>query len=142
MEYDEWFKNACDKWSGILNNAEEHLRLLFLERLSNKTIRFGTLESEDGERNAIEWIIRTIDRTLNLVHLLSNIPITPCSFHKKGYTHIEDENAFGCAEVACSWKESDIRSALNNEFFNRAFSDIEKTKILFHKEDITILMIS
>lgn len=130
MEYAEWFKNMCDQWSGILNNSEEHLRLLLLEQLSNKTIRLGTLESEEGERTAIEWIIRTIDPALNVVHLLSNVPITPCSFHEKGYTHVEDEDVFGCAEVACSWKESDIRSALNNEFYIRSFSDIEKTNII------------
>lgn len=124
------FKNMCDQWSGILNNSEEHLRLLLIERLSNKSIRLETMESEEGERNAIEWIIRAIDPDLNVAHLLSNVPITPCSFHAKGYTHVEDEDVFGCAEVACSWKESDIRSALNNEFFNRAFSDIEKTNII------------
>lgn len=128
LEYAERFKNMCDQWSGILNNSEEHLRLLLIERLSNKSIRLGTLESEEGERYAIEWIVRAIDPDLNVVHLLSNVPITPCSFHAKGYTHVED--VFGCAEVACSWKESDIRSALNSESFNRAFSDIEKTNII------------
>lgn len=59
LEYTERFKNMCDQWSVILNNSEEHLRLLLLEQLSNRTIRLGTLESEDGERTAIEWIIRT-----------------------------------------------------------------------------------
>ena len=130
MEYAELFKNMCDQWSGILNNSAEHLRLLIQEQLSNKSIRLGTLESEEGERYAIEWIIRAIHPDLNAVHLLSNVPITPCSFHAKGYTHVEDEDVFGCAEVACSWRESDIRSTLNSEFFNRAFSDIEKPNII------------
>lgn len=85
------------------------------------------MEREEGERYAIEWIIRAIDPDINAVHLLSNVPITPCSFHAKGY---EDEDVFGCAEVACSWKESDIRSVLNSDFFNRTFSDIEKTNII------------
>lgn len=128
MEYAELFKNMCDQWSGTLNNSAEHLRLFLQEQLSNKSIRLGTLESEEGERYEIEWIVHAIDPDLNVVHLLSNVPITHCSFHAKGYTHVED--VFGCAEVVCSWKESDIRSALNSEFFNRAFPDIEKTNII------------
>ena len=137
-EFSEQFKNTCSQWDGILNNAEQHFLVLLKERLLMKKVKIGILQSKDGEKKAIEWAVLSVDPTLENIHLLSTTPMPACSFHEKGYTDIEDEDAFGCAEVACSWGHSDIRAYLSGEFFNNTFSDTEKEYIVPQKRHYNV----
>mgnify|MGYP004650966119 CR=1 FL=1 len=129
-ELTEQFERESTAWNDILDNAEQHFLLLLKECLSTETIRLGAYKNENGTENAIEWTVLSVEPTLSEVHLLSSTPIVPHPFHEKGYTVVEDEDVFGCAEVACSWKESDIRAFLHGVFYNNAFSDDEKEYII------------
>ncbi len=129
-ELTEQFERESTAWNDILDNAEQHFLLLLKERLSTETIRLGAYKNENGTKNAIEWTVLSVKPTLSEVHLLSSTPIVPHPFHEKGYTVVEDEDVFGCAEVAYSWKEFDIRAFLRGVFYNNAFSDDEKEYII------------
>lgn len=129
-ELTEQFDNVCTQWNSMLDNAEEQFLLLLRERLCAEGIRIGAFKEKDGSEKSIDWIVISIDPALDEVNLLSVNPLKPTPFHKEGYTDIEDEDEFGCAELACSWANSDIRALLNEDFYAKSFSNTEKTYIV------------
>lgn len=129
-EINKRFENDCEQWADILDNAEGQLLLMLKERLNLESIRIGTTKMDDGAEKRIEWIVTDADPFHNCAQLLMRESLQATVFHNKGYTVVEDEDTFGCAELACSWCGSDIRNYLNGDFYNNAFSDKEKSYIL------------
>lgn len=112
--------------------------MLLRELLSNEKVRIGVLRSKDGEEKDIEWVVLAADSSLENIHLLSVSSMIACSFHEKEYTDIEYEDSFGCVEVACSWRQSDIRAYLSGEFYDNSFSNTEKAYIVPQKRHYNV----
>ena len=81
------------------------------------TVTFGTYPQDDVTGNSkepIEWIV--LDKVGDKALLMS----------KK----VLDKKPFCNTNRHSNWEESDLRSWLNNDFYNQAFSDKEKESIL------------
>ena len=86
---------------------------------------FGSYPTtKDGKVKPIEWI--ALERRNGMILVLSKY-ILDCKCYNHSFAN-------------CSWKDCVLRRWLNNEFYNKAFSDDEKNKIQFTKirNDFTI----
>ena len=119
--------NICQMISGykdvddLLKN-DDHYKLIrsvqtsSLSRAGN-TVIFGRYEQDNNPNNgpeAIEWIV--LDATPEKALLLSRYGLDCKPYHTKN----ED----------VTWEDSTIRSWLNNEFMNTAFSKTEQSSIM------------
>lgn len=130
QEFAESFEKKVEAWSGILQNKEEQVLRMLVERLAQKPIQLGVLPDKTKPQFLL-WTVAHIDPYLNTVQLVSTDAVEMQAFHASGYTHIEDgAEEFGCAELSCGWATSDIRQYLNGSFFQHAFSDQEKSILL------------
>jgi hypothetical protein len=79
-------------------------------------ITFGTYEqnNDGGEPEPIEWIV--VEDKENVLTLLSKNILDTCYYN-------EDDSDY-------SWENSVLRKFLNSDFYNTAFSEDEKTKIM------------
>lgn len=135
-EYAERFENKCKQWDEILDNKEEQFTLLLKERLAEKPIGFGCF----GDKK-LEWFVIGVDPFRHAVKLFLKEPYDPIVFEENGYTNIDDDEM--CPELACGWKDSDVRKYLNTVVYYKAFSDAEKEIILksrrhINKDDFVI----
>ena len=92
------------------NNDENDKANIIVEEEKNfKSIKFGKNKGKD-----IEWLI--IDENKEEYLLLSK--------------YILDARAYNVEDVDVDWEKSTLREYLNNEFYNIAFSNAEKKKII------------
>lgn len=138
-EYAEKFNNTCKQWEAILDTKEEQFVLLLKERMAQKPILFGNLCNKQ-----LEWFVIGVDLFQQSVKLFLNGPINAMVFEVDGYTVIENsDSVLDCSELACGWKDSDVRKYLNTDFYHQVFSDEEKHLVLktrrhINKEDFLI----
>ena len=115
----------------ILNDKEERLCQIVKMLLLKKAIYFGSNKNKKGEPVKICWLPYKVDPIGNKLYLISQAGLLPSVYHQSGYNIIEDgAEEFGCAEIACSWRASDLREEMNTWLYNRIFSDEEKQLIL------------
>ena len=95
----------------------------------------GNSYSDNPNYNPIEWIV--LEKKEDSVLLLSKY-IIDC----KAFDNVDIESIGSANDELkekyknCDWSRSTLRSWLNNEFFNYAFSDSEQEKIILtHMED-------
>ncbi|MBE6741088.1 MAG: hypothetical protein E7570_02185 [Ruminococcaceae bacterium] len=115
----------------ILNDKEERLCQIIKYRLIKEPIYFGSNKNKKGESIKISWLPYKVDVINNILYLVSQTGLLPSVYHQSGYNIIEDgTEEFGCAEIACSWRASDLREEMNTWLYNRLFSDDEKQLIV------------
>ena len=78
------------------------------------TVTFGNYEQGDGQA-PIEWVV--LDRQEDRALLLSKYALDAKPFHE-----VEDRNV--------TWAECTLRAWLNGDFYNSAFSDEERARIV------------
>lgn len=84
-------------------------------RLEYKTMTFGKYYIDSsGEKKDIEWLV--IEKNNNEMTLMSKYVIDNLPYNSNG-----DD---------CTWEECSLRKWLNNEFYNMAFNEEEKNKIV------------
>lgn len=100
-----------------LNNSNERRR--GNDEIIGKSITFGRYVQNENKVQPIEWMV--IDKQENKILLLSKYILDFMSYD----TRTSDD-----APSAHWWKDSDIRSWLNHDFLNKAFSEAEKQFIV------------
>ena len=88
------------------------------------TVKFGSYPQRDISGNikdAIEWIV--LEKQENKALLLSKY-ILDCKFYDDRLNDSEKEDKY------IPWEECSLRNWLNEDFYNNAFNDDEKSKIL------------
>ena len=83
------------------------------------TIEFGCYEQDDDEidgKEPIEWIVISLDANEGTAMLLSK--------------YVLDTKPFNEEKEEISWKKCSLRKWLNIDFYNEAFGEDEKTKII------------
>ena len=91
------------------------------------TVKFGKYPQKDKRginKETIEWLV--LEKNENQVIMLSKFVLDNQMFNKSG--------------ESCTWETSSIRSWLNNEFLNTAFSDNDKEYLLDIHNDLVTLM--
>jgi len=92
-----------------------------------KTIKFGKYEQDNNISNGkedIEWLV--IDESVENLLLLSKSVLDILPYDTK-LTNVYDQEIL--IKVA-TWEKSSLREWLNKEFFDEAFSDEEKNKVI------------
>lgn len=116
------YKNSEEKRERILQTTKRedvglYYKLLFNETNVNDTLSFGSYEQDGNASNGkenIEWILLTKENEKALL-------ISRYALDCQPYTTKWEE---------ITWEACTLRKWLNNEFFNAAFSDEEKSMII------------
>ena len=116
------YKNSEEKRERILQTTKRedvglYYKLLFNETNVNDTLSFGLYEQDGNASNGkenIEWILLTKENEKVLL-------ISRYALDCQPYTTKWEE---------ITWEACTLRKWLNNEFFNAAFSDEEKSMII------------
>lgn len=90
------------------------------------TVKFGQYEQDGNLKNGpeeIEWFI--LDREDDKILLISKYALMHSTYMDISYTDICNQ-----ATDLLSWKDSNPRRILNEEFYHQAFSEKEQQKIL------------
>ncbi len=94
------------------------------EKATHQTLKFGTYEQDNNIANgkeAIEWIVLTKQDNKALV-------VSKYALDCKPYAKVEDGE--DCTPEDSMWQNSYAREWLNSTFYDTAFSDADKEKIL------------
>ncbi len=86
------------------------------EYLADKCICFGTYPQEKDKDQPIEWIVLDVDEDKQL-YLLSKNVLEVRQYDSRGKDIVK-------------WKDSELREFLNNDFYNKAFNEEEKSAII------------
>ncbi len=97
-------------------DAAGHDQFEIMAALSDKYVLFGSYPQEKSKPEPIEWLVLTCDENNRLLLLSKNVLAV------KPY-----ETDTGSS---VTWADSDLREFLNGEFYESAFDDSEKNKIL------------
>ncbi|MBR4777508.1 MAG: hypothetical protein IK007_07855 [Lachnospiraceae bacterium] len=91
-------------------------------------IQFGLYEQDndisDGKEQ-IDWIVLSVDKTNNKVFVLSKYLLDKVEYYE-GIRTCQDCDPY----TNYTWDNSSIRKWLNNDFYNSAFNEEEKRKII------------
>lgn len=101
----------------IIHKKNINLGVEFLDSLNRDVVYYGQYNqsmSDDGTYNInpIKWLV--IDKTFGKAFLMSHYNLDAAPFNSE----------------ASTWEHSSLRSELNNNFLEDAFSEVEKEKIL------------
>lgn len=96
------------------------------------TVIFGSFKQDSSAgKDPIEWIV--LENNENGMLLLSKYVLTEKVFYSNG-------NVFNYDDAA-SWKGSNIRSWLNNTFYNNSFTAEEKSRIITDSDSVFLLSV-
>ncbi len=83
--------------------------------LADKCICFGTYPQEKDKDQPIEWIVLNVDQDKQLYLLSMNV--------------LEVRQYDSQGKDIVTWQDSELRTFLNNDFYNKAFNEEEKAAI-------------
>lgn len=109
-------KNVFSKYQ----NFSDQLKLMDLKRFD--TFSFGSYYKNSAKLEPIEWIVLD-NQENNRILAISKYGLDSVCFSK-------DFDKDSLYSSVVSWAQSDLRKWLNNEFYNLAFSDAEKSAML------------
>ncbi len=130
------YKGASDIFADLGDYHDSEQRLaesyekLSMQVFNNTDFTFGAYEQDSNTENGTEplkWKVLEVQNGKALV--ISEYCLEAVPFHKTNLGEIVDSlvNSEGVSEI--NWQNSFIRTYLNEDFYNKAFSDSEKSSI-------------
>ena len=118
-----------------VNNSYEDIRLVSEYSSSTSademdSILFGSYrQGNNNDIEAIEWLALDYDKVNNRVLLLSKDIIDSRCYQDISEDEFDDM-FYSDNPIKLTWENCSLRNWLNNEFYNTAFNDNEKQRIL------------
>ena len=115
QQCDGWLDSAARNWD-LNKSVEAYLQSMLNKVQKNVIVKFGQYKQRYSDSEKIEWIVLSVDKSKGTVKLLSRYLLDCIQYHTK--------------DTKVSWSDSYIRSWLNNDFYNNAFSYEEQQVIV------------